>query len=267
MIVPTYGRAQLLNEAVQSVLDQTIEDFECLVVNDAGPSISAWTDPRVLVVDRDTNGGAGASRNTGLRMARGRYVAFLDDDDLYTPGRLELALQGLQEAPIAMCGIRNVGGGARRPRQVTHTDQALEYTTPHVGRTAMALSLAPMFDETFPAGEDDEWWIRMPSNPIACTPVVGYIQRHHPGTRRSGQGEVRMAVRLRLLETYPEYFAERPKAAAWIWKRVGAMALEYGPISLGRRAMWRSLRLAPKLSTTWHLSRAYGHWVKSLFRT
>src|SRR5437588_9672841 len=104
VIVPTYGRPQFLSEAVRSVLDQTVSDLECLVVDDASPEpVIVEGDGRVRIIRRASNGGPPAARNTGIRNARGRYVAFLDDDDLFTTDRLELAVRGLDEAPVALC--------------------------------------------------------------------------------------------------------------------------------------------------------------------
>lgn len=93
VILPTLTRVHFLARAIDSVLAQTYEDFEIVVVVD-GPSpeaaalVAAHPDPRVRLVQRETNGGVAAARNTGLEAARGRYVALLDDDDLWLPDKL-----------------------------------------------------------------------------------------------------------------------------------------------------------------------------------
>ncbi|MGH2727704.1 MAG: glycosyltransferase family 2 protein, partial [Actinomycetota bacterium] len=94
VIVTTYERQAMLGEAIASVLAQTIQDFEIVVVDDASPTpATAPADPRIRVVRRETNGGEPAARNSGLDAARGRYVAFLDDDDRYVPERLAIGLE------------------------------------------------------------------------------------------------------------------------------------------------------------------------------
>jgi glycosyltransferase involved in cell wall biosynthesis len=107
IIVPAYGRPQLLAEALGSVLAQTIQDFECIVVDDASPSpVDVPDDPRIRLVRREMNGGLPAARNTGLQHASGRYVVFLDDDDLFTPERLSLGLDVLDQSPLSICWAR-----------------------------------------------------------------------------------------------------------------------------------------------------------------
>jgi glycosyltransferase involved in cell wall biosynthesis len=75
-------------------MEQTYADFECVVVVD-GPSpevaefVAAYPDPRVRLVQRKVNGGVAAARNSGIEASRGRYVGFLDDDDLWLPEKLE----------------------------------------------------------------------------------------------------------------------------------------------------------------------------------
>ena len=75
-------------------MEQTYADFESVVVVD-GPSpevaefVAAYPDPRVRLVQRDANGGVAAARNSGIEISRGRYVGFLDDDDLWLPTKLE----------------------------------------------------------------------------------------------------------------------------------------------------------------------------------
>ena len=93
VILPTLTRLDFLRRAVASVLAQTYEDFEIVVVVD-GPSpdvaafVSSHPDPRVRLVQRERNGGVAAARNSGLEAAHGRYVALLDDDDIWLPEKL-----------------------------------------------------------------------------------------------------------------------------------------------------------------------------------
>jgi glycosyltransferase involved in cell wall biosynthesis len=97
VIIPTYNRALLIGRAIQSVLDQSCADFELLVVDDASTDdteqvVSGYEDSRIRYVRHEQNMGGGAARNSGIDLACGEYVAFLDSDDEWFPGKLERQL-------------------------------------------------------------------------------------------------------------------------------------------------------------------------------
>jgi glycosyltransferase involved in cell wall biosynthesis len=114
-VVPAYNAARTLLAAVESILRQTVGDIEVIVVDDGSEDDTAEVargigDPRVRLVSQ-ANGGASAARNTGIRNARGRYVAFLDADDLWLPDKLarQLALLGSRPNVHAVhCGATYV---------------------------------------------------------------------------------------------------------------------------------------------------------------
>ena len=263
VIIPTYDQ-RLLPEAVSSVLAQRIADLECIVVDDASPSpVGGFADSRVTVVRRDRQGGPAAARNTGLRLARGRYVCFLDDDDLYTPDRLNLALEGLQRAPVSVCWAGDpTGAVARRPElEGDLSDVILNRTPPPVGTAALERAVAPFFDERFGAAEDMEWWLRVAQAArITTVRRIGYLIRAHSGPPywnvlgRTG----RLYYQLLILQTHRSYFVDHPRAAAYQWTRVGLLARKLGDRSLARRALWRALAHQPQAKTVWHLALSLG---------
>ncbi|SEQ54984.1 glycosyltransferase family 2 protein [Natrinema salaciae] len=102
VIIPTYNRAATLPRAIDSALEQTIDDLEVVVVDDGSTDdtesvLAAYDDPRVRPVLHATNQGANVARNTGLEHARGEYVAFLDSDDEWHPEKLERQLAALTD--------------------------------------------------------------------------------------------------------------------------------------------------------------------------
>ena len=104
VIIPTYNRADILPRAVNSVLSQTFTDYEIIIVDDCSlddtqAAISRFDDLRVHSVKHKRNRGASAARNTGIRYARGEYVAFLDDDDEWLPKFLERQVGILESSP------------------------------------------------------------------------------------------------------------------------------------------------------------------------
>ncbi len=113
VIIPTYNRAQLLVEAVNSVLAQTHQDFEIIVVDDGSTDDTAEViqnipDPRIKVISQD-NAGRSVARNRGLQAAIGTYIGFLDDDDLYLPEKLAREIAFLDSHPeidMVACGTQ-----------------------------------------------------------------------------------------------------------------------------------------------------------------
>ena len=102
VIIPTYNRAPLIPQAIDSVLQQTFADFEIIVVDDGSTddteSVVKTYGDRVRYV-RTPNGGIGHARNVGMKHARGRYFTFLDSDDLLYPYALELQTRLLERFP------------------------------------------------------------------------------------------------------------------------------------------------------------------------
>ena len=105
VIIPTYNRAMNCKKAVESVLGQTHENVEAIVVDDASmddtPDVFRGMDKRVRYFRQKTNQGVSAARNRGLEEARGDYIAFLDSDDEWFPWKLEAQLSVLEAFPEA----------------------------------------------------------------------------------------------------------------------------------------------------------------------
>jgi glycosyltransferase involved in cell wall biosynthesis len=94
VVIPAYNSSGLIGGAIRSVLQQTIDDFELIVVDDGSTDntpqvVEAVTDPRLRLVRQDNTGTAGA-RNRGVRESNGEYISFLDNDDLWMPTYLEV---------------------------------------------------------------------------------------------------------------------------------------------------------------------------------
>jgi glycosyltransferase involved in cell wall biosynthesis len=110
VVVPTYNRAELIQEAIESVLRQTTPVHELIVVDDGSTDstcelVRAYGDRAVLL--RHDHRGAAAARNRGLARATGDWIAFLDSDDVWTPTKLEKQLQYLDRHP--QCGFVHAG--------------------------------------------------------------------------------------------------------------------------------------------------------------
>jgi glycosyltransferase involved in cell wall biosynthesis len=104
VVMPTYNRARLLSRAVNSVLDQTYPNFELIVVDDCSTDgtegvMQGFQDDRIRYIRHEKNQGAPIARNTGIRAAKGKYIAFQDSDDVWLSTKLEKQVNAFNSAP------------------------------------------------------------------------------------------------------------------------------------------------------------------------
>ena len=105
VVIPTYNRAELICRAIDSVLDQSYQNLEIIVVDDHSQDntadiVKGIDDRRIQYHCHPNNQGGSAARNTGIKLARGQYIAFLDSDDVWLPQKLALQLQAIAERAI-----------------------------------------------------------------------------------------------------------------------------------------------------------------------
>jgi len=110
VIIPTYNRADKLKRAIESVLKQTHERFEIIIVDDHSRDetksvVKNFIDERIYYIRNEENLGGSESRNVGIRNARYDYIAFLDDDDEWLPEKLEKQLKVLKKTSSIYCGV------------------------------------------------------------------------------------------------------------------------------------------------------------------
>ncbi len=103
VIIPTYNRAYILSQAIESVLAQTMGDFELIIVDDGSADgtteiVRGFSDSRIRYIQQ-ANAGPGMARNRGVAEATSQYVSFLDSDDLWTPDKLSSCLTFLSNHP------------------------------------------------------------------------------------------------------------------------------------------------------------------------
>ena len=98
VVIPTYNRKHLLQKAIASVLNQTYSNFELIVVDDCSTDstehfMKSLSDKRIRYIKHEKTKHASASRNTGIQLSKGEFIAFLDDDDRWLPTKLEKQLK------------------------------------------------------------------------------------------------------------------------------------------------------------------------------
>jgi teichuronic acid biosynthesis glycosyltransferase TuaG len=108
VVMPAYNCASLIDKAIQSVLEQEVP-LELLVIDDRGkeplePVLAKYAgDARVRFIQNERNMGVAKSRNRGVSLARGKYIAFLDADDWWERGKLALQIETLERTGVALC--------------------------------------------------------------------------------------------------------------------------------------------------------------------
>mgnify|MGYP003788813267 CR=1 FL=1 len=182
VIVPTYNRPAMLTEAISSIFSQTMQSFEIIVVNDAGTDVASvlekFTDTgKIRFLLHENNRGLAAARNTGIRAARGKYIAYLDDDDTYYPNHLETLVNFLESNDCRVAytdAVRavqqNTGDGYHTVEKKVLYSRDFDYDAILVDNfipvlcvihEKECLCMSGMFDESLPRHEDWDLWIRM----------------------------------------------------------------------------------------------------------
>jgi len=196
VIIPTRNRAHLLHRTLESVLKQSSENLEVIVVDDGSTeAVAASADPRVRVLRSPKPTGVSAARNRGIAGARGEWIAFCDDDDLWAPNKLQeqLTAAGRAGANWAYAGDVNVddqlhvlsGGPPPDPEAVMALlprFNPLASGGSNVVVRSNILAEVGTFDPTLRRTEDWDLWIRIArKGPPAYVrkPLVAY--RFHSG--------------------------------------------------------------------------------------
>jgi len=104
VVMPTFNDGEYLREAIDSILNQTFLDFEFIIINDGSTDdteeiISSYKDDRIRYLKNDSNLGNTITRNKGMDLAKGKYIAIMDSDDISVPGRLALQFEYLEKHP------------------------------------------------------------------------------------------------------------------------------------------------------------------------
>jgi glycosyltransferase involved in cell wall biosynthesis len=187
VIIPTYNRAWVLREAIDSVLAQEFKDFELIVVDDGstdntGEILDSYEQD--ILVLRQSNKGVSAARNRGIDAAEGRLIAFLDSDDLWLPRKLSSQVDFFNSNPAAVINQTEeiwVRNGVRVNPKTRHhkfsgmifeRSLALCLVSPSAVMIKKNLfSEVGVFDENLPACEDYDLWLR-----ISCRYPVHLIE-------------------------------------------------------------------------------------------
>ncbi len=181
VIIPTYNRPKFLKDAINSVLGQSIQNFEIIVINDGGNDVSQIIDAlntnnNIHLITHPHRKDVAAARNTGLKSAKGLYIAYLDDDDIYYPDHLDTLVSALENTNFPVIYTDSFQVVMRWiTDQYVPVEKKVLYSqdfdrekllvsnyipTLNIGHRKDLINKIGYFDESLEVHEDWDFWIR-----------------------------------------------------------------------------------------------------------
>jgi glycosyltransferase involved in cell wall biosynthesis len=280
IIIPTYNRPHLLPRAVQSVLAQTVEDLEVVVVDDGSPEpVKLPEHPRLRVVRLPENRGTAAARNAGAASARGRWITYLDDDDQLLPHMAEVSLAALANTtlpkPVAVLSaleVVNQEGKVTQTRRPPTLPRGKHFFLEEIEPGQSFLSKQTLvverelileiggYDESFSSRVHTEIFLRL--NPVCSilgVPTVTYQLISHEGPRISRDPSRRQVSFHQLVRKHKSLFKAHPKMFADFVYKHALMSYELGQKSAALSSVLWAMRIHPRHilgKVTWPLRKS-----------
>lgn len=270
VIIPTYNRAHLLPRAIRSVLCQTFDDFELIVVDDCSDDdtervVRSFDDSRIIYVRNNRNEREAGSRNRGVRTARANYLAFLDSDDEWLPRKLEKQM-ALFEGLSGRVGVVYSGFCFAKGEESFNEFIPLFRGDVHerMLKGCFMVSITPivrkecfakegLFDGRLPRATDWDMWIRI-SEHFDFEVVPEVLAKYHiHGSQLSSDLNSRISSWRMLIQKYAKVLSVRPKTAAIWFRRLGVLCCISQMNWDARRYLRKSIGANPLLFATYLL--------------
>lgn len=180
IVIPTYNRASILNNTLKCVFDQTYRNFEIIVVDDGSKDdtkkiVDSFNDSRIKYICHESNQGATVARNTGIKAANGKWIAFLDSDDIWLPTKLDEQVRIINELKpnvgVIHCGLQYVdfktGKNLNTRISRGNVNELVKNNLGIIPQTSTmlirkdALLNVGLFDEKLPAHQESELGLRL----------------------------------------------------------------------------------------------------------
>lgn len=192
VIVPVYNAAPFLDRCIQSIINQTLRDWELILVDDASTDDSnaicreyEAQDERIRVCTMPINSGQSAARNMGLRRATGEFIAFVDADDYIDRRLLEQEVAAIADADVLCCGYRSIQNG-QVTREVIATDRTVYrltsacmklFRSDFIRKNRLGFEQGHIFEDVI---FSFDWWMANPR--IRTASIVGYNYVENPNS-------------------------------------------------------------------------------------
>lgn len=267
IVIPTHNRPKLLSDAVQSALEQTIEDIEVVVVDDASTEpVQLPNHPNLRSIRLSISRGGAGARNVGTEAARGRWITYLDDDDRLFPHMAQVSLETLEKTTLpfpvgVISGIEVVNAkgeviGKRFPPPYRSRGshfflEDLEPGKSYNTKQTLVVERETIrqiggWDEAFRSRVHSELFLRL--NPI-CSLVgietITYQLYAHENARVSRDRLLRQESFNCLVNKHENIFEAHPKMFARFLYEHARISFEIGQKQAGLFCLYRAIKLAP----------------------
>lgn len=265
-VVPTYNRAHLITDSLNSIAAQDYRPIEIIIVDDGSTDNTAevvkqWqklnkqADTLTVSYIQQENQGGNVARNTGIVAASGAYIAFLDSDDLWHPSKLSKQLALFGHDPMVggvYCGVQHVEVGHGKITEPTVRDYPQGWllekmlihdvtapTSTYVVRKEVFVNVG-VFDVELQARQDWDMWIRLATEyKIGCVPEPLVDFREHPGPRTASNPQKEIVAYRQIMVKYAHLrkrysFSCRQAAKAAFYRRMGRVHFHHCQLSTMR---------------------------------
>jgi len=264
IIIPTYNRPHFLPRAVNSALQQTVEEVEVIVVDDGSDeAVHLPEHSRLKVIRLSQNSGNAVARNVGLKAANGQYVTYLDDDDQLLPNMAQVSLEALKNTALpkpvaALSGLEVIKpDGEVIDRRLPPTLplgshfflEDIQPSKSYLSKQTLVVERELLleiggYDESFTSRVHTEMFLRL--NPVCSIlglPTVTYQLTAHEGERISRNPALRQVNFERLLNKHESLFSLHPKTFAKFLCDHAERSLELGQPKAAITSLLRALKL------------------------
>jgi len=268
VIIPTYNRANLLPRAIKSVLNQTLKDFELIIVDDASTDNTREVveeiqkkDKRIKYIRLDKNSGAPAHpKNVGIQNAKGDYIAFLDHDDEWLPEKLEKQIQLFKNPKkknlgFVGCNLLVIDDNKIRkyiiPKYTDNFQKLLLtnfiFSSSGVMVKKSVIDNVGLFDESLKNADDWDMWIRI-AQKYNFDFVPEFLFRyylHENNTTKLTPLEFKIKDIEGIFKKYKEYYYKHPKIYSIKLRYDGTRYVLAKELKKGRKCFVKSIQLNP----------------------
>ncbi|BAY83317.1 family 2 glycosyl transferase [Calothrix parasitica NIES-267] len=264
IIIPTYNRPHFLPRAVESALQQTVEEVEVIVVDDGSDEpVTLPEHSQLKVIRLSQNSGNAVARNVGLKAAKGQYVTYLDDDDQLLPNMAQVSLDALKNTTLpqpvaALSGLEVIKpDGELIDRRLPPTLplgshfflEDLEPEKSYFSKQTLVVGRELLleiggYDETFTSRVHTEMFLRL--NPVCSIlglPTVTYQLTAHEGERISRNPALRQVNFERLVNKHESLFKLHPKTFASFLCDHAERSLELGQPKAAILSVLRAMKV------------------------